>query len=302
MLPVPNFDIKPSEFSDLDVEFSKAAELLKKATPEKQKPQKAINIETKTNESEIKKRIQFSHQQVTYKIQQLENALLNPTGQDFQKLKEQTAQLLKEEKQKCLNDLAKLNGSFYEDPLSQLKQAWDTLVSTILSLFRIEIKTRGDIDNLRLNNTAYTVQKYLKLETTRDGIEKRIKEIISIEKASNGADSVENPLLEEKNRLIQRKEELCGNNNNGLLDTAWKNYKNATTDTSSTLFTTYRHLDEERRVIDAKLFACNEQIALEASQSETIESLTITSIKEEIKSLKEQEKITNIGIEMIKNF
>ena len=224
------FDVVNKKFQDLSDLQKKTVEIFpKKIGPSEE--EKKIDQEIKIQKKEMKE----SHKEVESKIEKFKNALHNKTSETFQELKNQTALVLQKEKQECIDALAKLNGTFYEDPFSQLKQAWDLLVETLFSLFHIEIKTREEINGLSLPGATGVIQNYLGLEKTRDQIEKSLQKIISIEKASDGNHSIEDDLREEKNRLLRRKEELCGSYCNGLLDTAWKNYKNASQETSAAL-------------------------------------------------------------------
>ncbi len=169
--------------------------------------------------------------------------------------------LLQEQKKRDKERLIQLNGQFYEDPASALKQAWDEVIA-----FQPTIRIREDIDAIITFDatTQPVIETYLGLEAERNRVEDNLRKITEWETATPiGAASVNEQLISQRKMLLQRKDELCGPNHfDGLIDVAWQNYQRSHDETA---LEKYQELDRERKNIDAQLFYCEQHIALSAS-------------------------------------
>lgn len=161
----------------------------------------------------------------------LQAALNDKTGAVFQAQLAETTTLLQKEKQRCIDELHRMNGSFYEDPKSILKKAWDKAASS-----------------------------YLHLEKIRNNRQAQLDKIVATEKASTDLDE---QLKQKKTFLMQRHRELCGDyfaDPSGQLHQAW------TSDPAGE----YLKLEEERKKIEAELSAIDHQLSISPSTSYTV--------------------------------
>lgn len=195
------------------------------------------------------------------------------------------AALLQSEKEKYEKILRTLNGKYYQDPQSSLKQAWDTLLEKV-PLTGQHVTLRPDLDSCMraLEDTQTTVSmnakssihNYLLLELKRDISEAFFKTIVSIQKNEPVA---ADPLLEKKKVLENRQKQLCGNSYEdslSLLDRAWKQYKQAYEEcnpNADVLHSSYLVLEEERKTIEAELFFLEQQLLLSPTPHNTLTSL-----------------------------
>jgi hypothetical protein len=235
------------------------------------------------------------------KIQSLEQSLSDKTGQVFQSKVSETTTAIQEEKQKCIQDLDRMNGSYYQDPKSTLKMAWDRLVNAVeIAIgFKVEradqldaVSVQLDVDPNEAKKTAKEKIDHFKvIEQKRDKRQNRLNQIIGLEKT---ASNVEDDLKLRKELLKQKHRELCGNyfaDPNGELHKAWEKYQTTLAEgsTGENSLKEYQQLDEYRKQIEAELYHIDTQLLIPAS-TRTYEILTIDSIAQEINRLKEIQK------------
>lgn len=246
------------------------------------------------------------------RIVKLQLAISDPTNDVFQRKILKKVAKLETEKKTYEVRLAQLNGSFYQDPKSLLKQTWDSIVNNILTTFSIRIETREELESVpkeimqdltkecgtmatndyniksdMLNNTNITISNYIKLEKERDAIQTQIKEIVSTQKTVTTGPSFQDTLSTQLMTIEDRQKELCGEyyqDPRGLLDQKWKASQAGGSD-ASTLHDEFLSLETERKSNEAQIFALREQISVLATSGRTIEALTTESIKEKVAEL-----------------
>lgn len=242
--------------------------------------------------------------QINQRITTLHKALAENSNDSYKTCTNETQEKLKEQKQKIESDLVNLNGAYYQDPISLLKKAWDTVLNTTndalgkqpkarceLTPLQNELKAATDQSNPKIQSALTAIDKYVGLEKDRDNFKTQLNTIISIQKTSPNISSENDPLLLEKNKLLQDQKELCGNyyqDPNGLLDKAWKAYQKAVDSGSpdaNTLLNTYKKLERKRKTIETRLLALEEQISITPHKDRSIQTLTIASINKEIEEL-----------------
>ena len=198
----------------------------------------------------------------------------------------------KNEKAKCIEALAKLNGAYYQDPNSELKQAWDTLVITVKNA-GLDAERADQLQDIAKKLESSTreqattaknaIGSYQKLQETRDQWQRQLNKILGAEKTEKTkAAELENSLKVKKAQLQQRQHELCGDyfgDSRGLLDQAWQTHQDAT----------YQALEIERRKIEAELWEIGQQFAISASSGHTFAVLTAEKIQAEVNKLKEDQ-------------
>lgn len=240
---------------------------------------------------------------LSQEIQSLNQSLANRTGEVFKRKLSETSTLIQHEKEKCLNDLKRMNGSYYQDPNSTLKKAWDKLVETVQKALGIKVEKREQLDDIseQLNDLPETeavktaksaLNGYTLREKARNNRQKQLNLILGTEK--NSAD-FDNTLTTRKVLLEQRYKDLCGEyyaDPKGQLHQAWQNYQTAiaTDNDKEQALNTYQDLDEYRKQIESQLYEVGQQLSISASKDRTYESLTVQSISEEVEKLKEIQK------------
>ncbi len=235
-------------------------------------------------------------------IQSLEQSLTNKTDQVFQSKVSETILTIQKEKQKCLNDLLRMNGSYYQDPKSTLKLAWDKLVEAVHTAIGVNVERADQLDavsaqlNVDANEAKETAKRkidyFKKIEEKRDARQTQLNRILGIEKA---ASNPEENLKLKKDLLKQKYQELCGDrfgDPNGKLHQAWEKYQTALAhgSTGEDFLASYQKLDAYRRQIEAELYAIDQQLSIPTSATCTYEVLTTQSITQEVEELKRIQK------------
>jgi hypothetical protein len=236
--------------------------------------------------------------ELTQEIQSLTQSLTDKTGQVFQSKVSDTMRTIQEQKQKCLDDLHRMNGSFYQDPQSTLKKAWDKLVESVCAAIGFHMERADQLDTVsaQLSTDSNDAKKFAKtridafkgIEKKRDTRQSQLNLILSTEKAASNPK--EN--LEMKRDLLKQKhKELCGNyfgDPNGTLDQAWQKYQTALAygSTHELSLAAYQELETYRKQTEAELYDIEQQLAIPASTTRTYEVLTTESITKEVEELK----------------
>lgn len=254
---------------------------------------------------------------INKRVDALNEALQDTTNTVFINKMKATTDALTTEKEKCLKTLDNLNGAYYQDPKSKLKQCWDKLIETVRIALGVSVQMRAEVNTIltQLNadsspssvnadsspssdklSAKTAIEEFLQSEKTRDETEKQLEVIIAKEKI---LPNKINELTSERKTLEARHLELCGKyfmDTDGLLDQAWVKFqeaiKNGASDTKN-LSDKFYKLEEERKQIENKLFNIAQQLSI-PSFSGSIETLTIASIQEEIRLL-EASKTTASG-------
>lgn len=225
--------------------------------------------------------------QLSQEISTLRVALQDKTSGVFQSKLTETTTLLQSEKQKCIDDLLRMNGSYYQDPKSTLKKAWDNLVETSRAA-GVHITGKDNLEEARkkleeIPQAKAAIDIYFRIDEIRKRRETHLNSIIATEKAST---DLEDQLKRTKSLLEQKHRELCGDyfaDPKGKLHQAWSN------DFSGE----YLKLEEQRKQIEAELHEIDRQLAVPISGHRTYEFLTEMSLSERIAALtkvQEQEK------------
>jgi hypothetical protein len=244
--------------------------------------------------------------EMTRQVETLNDALKDKTSLIFQNKLVETQNKLKNGQKDCTAELKELNGSFFQDPASLLKQAWDLVVNTVKAALGKEVVSRGELEGIttELKTTpedlaaAKAIEDFIQLEKKRDLRKKQLETLIGIEKTGSEATSVQDALVKERDALLKRQKELCGHyygDANSLLDQAWKAYQNVPTDNQ------YHKLEIERKSNDATLFTLEQHLAFPTSSDRTIEDLTAECIAFEIKTLEEKKKVESkqAGVDLL---
>src|SRR5450631_4131940 len=92
---------------------------------------------------------------------ELQTALNDKTSDAFNRVLIDTSAQLKTEKTKCERQLQRLNGSFFQDPKSSLKKAWDTLSNEIFNALGTSIQNRSELEPIsqQLQDENFTKAK-----------------------------------------------------------------------------------------------------------------------------------------------
>lgn len=244
--------------------------------------------------------------EMTRQVETLNDALKDKTSLTFQNKLVEAQNKLKNGQKDCTADLKELNGSFFQDPASLLKQAWDLVVNTVKAALGKEVVSRGELEGIttELKTTpeepaaAKAIENYIQLENKRDLRKKQLETLIGIEKTGSAATSVQDSLVKERDALLTRQKELCGHyygDANSLLDQAWKTYLKVPTDNQ------YHKLEIERKSNDATLFTLERHLSFPTSSDRTIEDLTTQFIASEIKTLEEKKKVESeqAGVDLV---
>ncbi len=241
-------------------------------------------------------------------LQELQGALddnkLNKTNSIFQKKIAEKKEELSAEKKRCSEALVRLNGSFYQDPASSLKKAWDTVVANVYAALSIQVEFRHELDNISneldtksetetIKSAKSSIEIYKKLEEKRDRSEARLHEIIGIERSEVVPIPISDPvLINKQNTLLARQKKLSGNyyqDPSCLLDQKWKEYQTAASANHSDaadILDAYNLLENERKSIDAELSVIQKQLLIPvATVEKSYAALTTQSIESQITAL-----------------
>ena len=242
-------------------------------------------------------------------INDLETSLNDKTGTVFQSKVQETTQTLVQEKKKCIEELTRMNGSYYQDPKSGLKKNWDKLAVSVRKALNVEVE-RNQLPTIssQLEKAPETedtrtakskIISYLAVEKKRDERQAQLERIIATEKASTP--TFEEQTKSKKEALQKRHRELCGEyfgDANGKLDKAWRQYQTAIQSGSSGEFflKVYKSLEEQRKTIEAELHSLEKQSTIPATPESTFEALTTSSVSKQIETLKDtQIKESNLS-------
>lgn len=191
-----------------------------------------------------------------------------------------------------------MNGSYYQDPRSALKTAWDQLVESVDQAISFKIEKADQLDqaleqlNIEPNQKKQSAQRiivhYRALESIRNNRQTQLDRILATEKATENSDDL---LKQKKELLKQRHQELCGDyfgDPKGQLDQAWQKYQTALKHgaTGEMTLDTYQALDGERKQIEAQLYDIEQQFSAPASNHRTFDQLTVDAIHEQVKEFK----------------
>jgi hypothetical protein len=235
-------------------------------------------------------------------IRSLEESLINKTGQVFQNKVSHTIVAIQEAKQKCIDDLLRMNGSYYQDPKSTLKTAWDKLVQAVHTAIGVNVERSDQLDTVSAEldvdpNEAKEIAKkkidhFKTIEKKRDARQNQLNQILSTEKA---ALNPEENLRLKQDLLKQRYQELCGSyfgDPNGQLHQAWTKYQTALAhgSTGENSLDSYQKLDAYRRQIESELYSIDQQLLIPASTARTYEVLTTEQMTQEVEALKKIQK------------
>ncbi len=240
-------------------------------------------------------------------ISELTQALNDPANVKFQKILVERQKQINAERQHCEKRLVHLNGNFYQDPESSLKQNWDNAVEKSeratgsqlqfreqLEPVFTELKNSPNKDEKNVISATLAIDKYSRLEKKRNQIEKRLKEIVAIEKSGPLGAAFQASLIKEKSDLQQRQKELCGSyysDHNGLLHKAWHTSQQAAIQgnpDAPSLLEKFNQLETERRRNDARLYTLDQYISVMASPDRSVEALTKCAIAENVKVLESE--------------
>jgi hypothetical protein len=244
-------------------------------------------------------------QEIENKINTATEALINQNNNDpvFREKLTQIRTDLQSQKQAYEARLLELNGRYFQDAQSPLKQAWDTVVRKVRAACEMVLKGRQDLTLAQQKMETYTyldagkveasqsIDNYIALERERNQLTHLLHELVRIEKASALNDELNAALQNQITTLQTRQIALCGKryqDPNGLLDKAWKQHKQALAKKNAIeapkLLNAFRKLDEERKNNDAKLFELKKQLLL-SQGPKSITLLTVENIKKEIDTL-----------------
>ncbi len=237
---------------------------------------------------------------LSQEVSSLEQSLTDKTGTVFQSKVAETIQILGQQKTKCLNELNRMNGNYYQDPNSGLKKAWDKVVECSMKALNIKVDRLEQLPEIRsqLETTPETEEKteakrkisfYHAIETKRNARKAQLEIIIATEKAS--LPNFQEQLKQKKEALIKEHKDLCGNyfgDSNGKLDQAWRRYETAINhgSTGENSLRAYEALEERRKVIESELHMVDEQLSIPSNPHRTIETMTTESIAKQIQEYK----------------
>ncbi len=193
----------------------------------------------------------------------------------------ETIKSLNEKKQECEDDLRRLNGDYYQDPKSLLKQTWDKLVQKIHNVLGIHVKSdqqlaqvitqldsssSPDADGAKRSITGFNL-----LKAKRDKIQTDLNTILATERASKA--DYDSTLIVTRQNLEQRYLTLCGlyfQDPKGQLHQAWNLWKTAEASKASDtgiLKADYEQLNDERQQIEAQLYRIHQRLTLAPTKS-----------------------------------
>jgi hypothetical protein len=235
-------------------------------------------------------------------INDLKQALNDKTSSTFQSKIEESKRGLAAEKEVCQNGLNVLNGAFYKDPSSWLNRKWKAAAEAVNAAIGSPMKKRADLTKVSLlldaapasqavSDAKSAIESFLRLEKQRDGHQKRLLEIISIEKADSLTTT---PSLKSQLHTLQaRQKELCGTHYqdpNSVLHKSWKSYKEAVARgkfNAEFLLHDHKVLELEQKTNAAQIIALQKQIATAAAPvKKRIQKIAEKEIRSQVKDLK----------------
>jgi hypothetical protein len=232
-------------------------------------------------------------------IQSLTHSLTDKTGPVFKGKVTETTTLIQTEKSKCIDDLFRMNGAYYQDPKSTLKKAWDRVATTVHTALGIRTERRDQLTDIsvqlkaapptkEMKTAERAITSYTNIEKKRDLRQEQLNKIVSTEKGSEKKDE---EFVKRKQLLQEKRRKLCGDyfgDKNGELDKAWTKYQTAIANSSSGVdeLANYTQLEEYRKCVEAELFNIDQQLSLLASKDRTYETLTTDSIQKQIAVLR----------------
>jgi hypothetical protein len=206
-------------------------------------------------------------------------------------------------KEECIKDLSSLNGDYYQDPNSRLKQKWDQVVETAQTALGTKIGKLDQLEEIYPQLQSGTsnqkiaaktaIDSYRALEKQRDEQQSQLNRIVSLEKT---VENYDNNLLDQKRIKLQEKhKELCGDyygDPKGQLDQAWRRYQTAVLHGSTENYSLerYNQLETNRKQIEAQLFNILQQSSLPVPDPHVYEELTEILINSQISILIAQQK------------
>jgi hypothetical protein len=249
--------------------------------------------------------------QLAQEIHSLQQSLRDKTGQVFQKNVSNIQKAIQDEKQNYVHDLNQMNGSYYQDPNSILKRAWDKMVELVQLALGFKVERADQLDGVfaQLNNDSNdaninakrSIDDFKRLEKNRDTLQNQLNQILSFEKTASDPKATQENLETKRNLLKQKHKELCGNyfgDPNGTLHQAWEEYQTALAhgSTHELSLAAYQELDTYRKQIEAELYDIERQLGIPASATHTYEVLTTQSITKQIAKLQEiQRTVPNLS-------
>ncbi len=230
----------------------------------------------------------------------LQQSLTDRTGTLFQSKVIEHVQAISQEKEKCIKDLERMNGSYYQDPESNLKKNWDKLVVSVKTAVGTDVERFEQLPTIssqlesapsseRIEDAKRKVNSYQFIEKKRNNRQAQLGRIVATEKASKP--NTDEQLRLKKESLLKKHRELCGDyfgDPNGKLDQAWRKYQTALQhgSTGEHSLTAYENLEKQRKQIEAKLYSVEQLLAIPANPERTYETLTATSIARQIEDVK----------------
>jgi hypothetical protein len=242
-------------------------------------------------------------------IHSLAQSLNTKTGTVFKSKVKEVADAVQKEKENCRGDLLALNGSYYEDPRSALKGAWDELVQSAYTAIGFKVERSDQLDALaellyndpcnvsdpdgKKESANKKIKHYKDLETMRNRRQAQLNQILATEKVGL---NLEETLKNEKAMQEQMHLKLCGHyfgDPQGQLDQAWQTYQNEKSHglEGEESLAAYQALDESRKKIEAELYKIEQRLSTPVSHH-TFEQLTIESINKQIQAFTKELKLT----------
>jgi hypothetical protein len=242
--------------------------------------------------------------EIENKITENSQALVNQNNNNpiFREKYTQIGTELQSQKQEHERKLLELNGRYFKDSQSTLKQAWDAAVEKVREVLNMPVKTRNDLTKAQQTIDSFTyldaskeqasqsIDHYVTLEKKRDQLKALLHEVIRTEKATLG-EALNASLRGQIKTLEARQLVLCGNHYRdpkSLLDQTWKLHTQALAKKNASEAAkhlgTFRGLEEERKNNVAKIFELKKQLLL-SQGPHNITSLTSQQIREEISTL-----------------
>jgi hypothetical protein len=237
---------------------------------------------------------------LTQEICSLENSLKSRTDSVFQSKVIETIQAISQEKEKSLQALDRMNGSYYQDPQSKLKINWDKLVVSVKTALGTDVERFEQLPKIssqletapaseQIEDAKRKVHSYQFIEKKRNDRQAQLERIVAIQKGSTA--NTDEQLRLKKESLLKEYRELSGDyfgDPKGKLDQAWRKYQTAIQhgSTGEHSLTAYENLEKQRKQIEAKLYSVEQLLATPSTPQHTYETLTTLSIARQIEDLK----------------
>ncbi len=236
---------------------------------------------TNQTASQVKKKI-------TAEIDRYNKVVFDKSDATFNTYLKIVHQKLENEKENCQKTITRLNGAYYQDPKSGLKQAWDKLVASIKLVLGLDIVTRDQLSSLTglSSEVQKDVEEYRYKEGARDAAVSRLHEILSVQQSERSEPKIFQDLNQEKTRLSKRQHELCGDyfgDKDSLLDQAWSAC--AAEDKTPEDEEHFQNLEQERRANEARLVELDQQLGLPVHPTRNYQVLAQDEVSEEIDKL-----------------